>query len=322
MRDMQDMFTARNNKPKKHVLHRVIRKQAKPSGGMVEKATVSGAIADVMIIAILVLVMFCSIIPLWHVLMASVSEGKRLIANDGLLLLPVGKPTFTGYTLLFADASIVMGYFNTIIYVSAATGIGMVLCILGGYVLSRKTKLRKPLTLIVTFTLLFSGGLIPSYMVNRTLGLVGTRWSLILPGATGAYFVVMMMNAFKSVPESMVEAARIDGAGHIRTMAQIMLPQCRSISAVVMLNSLVVHWNSWLPASIYVPNKRDLWPLQLWIRQIIADNEGLMQSINPDYNRYLIQYAIIIAASLPILLAFPFFQKSLETGIIAGGVKE
>jgi len=198
---------------------------------------------------------------------------------------------------------------------------GMVICTLGGYVISLETRLKKVFTLMITFTMLFNGGLIPSYMVNRQLGLVGMRWALILPGATGAYFVVMMMNAFKSVPESIVEAAYIDGAGHIRTMVQVMLPQCKSISAVVILNSIVVHWNAWLPASIYVPNKRELWPLQLWIRQLVADNETLMRNANPDYNRFLIQYALIIAATLPIILAMPFFQKYLESGVVAGGVK-
>ena len=305
-----------------HIVSKSKQGMKNAKSGMVEKPTVSGHIADVLIIMSLVLVMFCCFIPLWHVLMASISDGEVLLATEGLLWLPAGEATLEGYHLLFSDSSVVAGYMNTIVYVAGSTAIGMAICTLGGYVMSRESKLRKTFTLMVTFTMLFSGGMIPSYMVNRTLGLVGTRWSLILPGATGAYFVVMMMNAFKSVPESIVEAARIDGAGHIRTMVQVMLPQCRSISAVVLLNSLVTHWNSWLPASIYVPTKRDLWPLQLWIRQLVADNDSLMQNTNPDYNRFLVQYAIIIAASLPIILAMPFFQKSLESGVVAGGVKE
>jgi len=277
--------------------------------------------AHFLIIVFLIVVAFCCFIPLWHVLMASISDGRLLLANEGLLWRPVGEATLEGYRLVFSDASILSGYMNTIIYVVGATLFGMVICTLGGYVISLETRLKKVFTLMITFTMLFNGGLIPSYMVNRQLGLVGTRWALILPGATGAYFVVMMMNAFKSVPESIVEAAYIDGAGHIRTMVQVMLPQCKSISAVVILNSIVVHWNAWLPASIYVPNKRELWPLQLWIRQLVADNETLMRNANPDYNRFLIQYALIIAATLPIILAMPFFQKYLESGVVAGGVK-
>mgnify|MGYP002802348192 FL=1 len=134
-------------------------------------------------------------------------------------------------------------------------------------------------------------------------------------------FMIMMMNAFNSVPKEMYEAARIDGAGHLRTMWQVMLPQAMNLGFVIILNSVVGQWNSWLPASIYVTNKKDLWPLQLWIRQITADSENFLRSSNPDYNRYLIEYAVIVAATLPILLAFPFFQNKLEKGVIAGGVK-
>ena len=133
--------------------------------------------------------------------------------------------------------------------------------------------------------------------------------------------MIMMMNAFNSVPHEMYEAARIDGAGHFRTMWQVMLPQAMNLGFVIILNSVVMQWNSWLQASIYVTNKKDLWPLQLWIKQITADNENFLRSENPDYNRYLIQYAVIVAATLPILLLFPFFQDKLEKGVIAGGVK-
>lgn len=119
----------------------------------------------------------------------------------------------------------------------------------------------------------------------------------------------------------MYEAARIDGAGHFRTMSQIMLPQAMNLGSVIILNSVVGQWNSWLQASIYVPNKRNLWPLQLFIREITANNENFLQTSNPDYSRYLIRYAVIVAATLPIIVLFPFFQDKLEKGVIAGGVK-
>ena len=150
---------------------------------------------------------------------------------------------------------------------------------------------------------------------------IGTRLALIIPGCTNAMFMVMMMNAFNSVPKEMYEAARIDGAGHFRTMTQIMLPQAMNLGSVIILNSVVGQWNSWLPASIYVPNKRKLWPLQLIIKEITANNENFLQSANPDYSRYLIRYAAIVAATLPIIILFPFFQDKLEKGVIAGGIK-
>jgi putative aldouronate transport system permease protein len=291
-------------------------------GGMVDGRGLGSAIANAVLSVGLALFAFCCFIPLWHVAMASLSDGIRLLAHEGVLWLPVGGFNPQGYRLLFRDASIMKGYANTLLYVCGACGAGLGLNILGGYVLSRKSRLRSLLTAMVTFTMLFSGGLVPNYMVVRSLGFVGTRWSLLIPGCTNAFFVVLMMNAFRGVPEATVESARIDGAGHVRVMAQIMLPQARSLMTVTILNSVIMQWNAWFNASIYVTNKRDLWPLQLWIKQIVADNASILQAANPDYNRWLIQYCVIIAATLPVLAAFPFFQEKLEKGMLIGGVKE
>ena len=290
--------------------------------GMVEHPTVSGKIADALIVVLLCVISFCCFIPLWHVVMASISDGKTLLAHEGLLWLPVGKVSLDGFKLVFADSGILKGYLNTLIYVVGATTCCMLINTVGGYVLSRETKLKGILTILVMFTMMFSGGLIPTYMVIRQLGLVGTRWALIIPGCTNAFFLIMMINAFGGVPASTVEAARIDGAGHLKVLFQVMLPQTKSMSTVVILNSVVMQWNSWFNASIYVTTKRDLWPLQLWIKQIVADNSSFMLNADPDYRRYLIQYALIVVATIPILAAFPFFQKQLEAGVMGGAVKE
>ncbi len=296
-------------------------KQARERDGMVESKSMGDLIADILIGLVLFAVMFCCFIPLWHVLMASVSNGKLLLAHEGLLWAPIGNLNLEGYKLLFRDSSILQGYGNTLLYVVSATALGMGLNILGGYVMYRDTRLKPYLTIFVMFTMMFSGGLIPTYTVIRSLGMIGTRWSLIIPGCTAGIFAIMMMNAFASVPESTVEAAHLDGAGHIRTMLQIMLPQTGGVTVVVLLNSLIMKWNAWFEASIYVPNSRDMWPLQLWIKQIVADNEGILLNANPNYDRYLVQYCVIIAATLPVLVAFPFFQKHLEAGVISGAVK-
>lgn len=288
---------------------------------MVQRSSPAGLITDAVLIIVSIIIMFCCVIPLWHVLMASLSDPKKLLAHNGVAWLPVGAFNLEGYKLALSGANIVNGYMNTIFYVVGSTVVGMFINITGGYVLSRKTKIRAVLILMVMFTMLFNGGLIPTYMIIQNLGWVGTRWALLIPGATNAFFVVMMMNAFSGVPESTVEAARIDGAGHLQTMFMVMLPQCKSMTTVVIINSIITQWNSWFPASIYITNKRELWPLQLWIRQLTADNATLLQNATPDYNRYLIQYAVIIAATLPILVSFPFFQKTLEKGMISGGVK-
>jgi len=290
--------------------------------GMIEDKTFSGMLADTIIIIILIAIAFACLVPLWHVFIASISDGQTLLRHAGLLIWPVGQPTLDGYSLVLRDNSIVSGYFNTIIYVVGEVGFGVVLNVLAGYVLSRRTKLRRTLTIFVVFTLLFSGGTVPIYMVVRSLGMVGTRWALILPQCTNAAFLIMMVKAFESVPQSTVESARIDGAGHIRTMFQVMLPQCFSYMLVIMINTGILAWNAWFHASIYVPSSKNLWPLQLWIRSIVSTNQDFMNWTNPDYSRYLIQYSVIILSTVPVLLLFPFFQKRLEKGIAAGAVKE
>ncbi len=288
---------------------------------MVETPTASDRVVDIVVVILCGLVAFCSVIPMWHVLMSSFSDGKTLLAHEGLVLLPVGKFNLDGYKHIFKNAGIVSGYLNAIIYTVATTACGFMLATITGYALSRKTKIQPVIIGMIMFTMLFGGGMVPTYMVIKVLGWVGTRWALIIPGCTNAMFMVMMMNAFNGIPKEMYEAARIDGAGHFRTMTQIMLPQAMNLGSVIILNSVVGNWNSWLPASIYVPNNKKLWPLQLWIKQITADNENFLNTSNPDYSRYLIKFAVIIAAILPIVVLFPFFQDKLEKGVIAGGVK-
>ncbi|MCL1819662.1 MAG: carbohydrate ABC transporter permease [Oscillospiraceae bacterium] len=297
-------------------------KYRRPREGMVEHTGALSQLTNFILAALLAGIAFCAFVPLWHVLMASISEGERVLAQSGILWCPAGFANLNGYQLIFQDASIVRGYLNTIMYVVLATGLGVIINTLGAYTLSQPSRFRMILVFFVVFTSLFSGGLVPTYMVIRSLGMVGTPLSLIIPGCTNAFFLLMLMNGFRRVPESTVESARIDGAGHIRVMFRIMLPQARGMLLVTIINSVVMQWNSWFPASIYVTNQRHYWPLQLWIRQIVSENVNILQSANPNFNRWLIQYAVIIAATLPILLVFPFFQKQLEKGMLVGSVKE
>lgn len=290
--------------------------------GMVANHSLGSRIADLIVYAVVVFLACICILPMWHTLMASLSDPVQLLAHDGFVLFPLGGATFEGYKLVFRDASILRGYANTIYYTVATTGIGFVINVLGGYALSRPTKLRSAMSIFLIISMMFSGGMIPTYMVMNELGLVGTEWAIILPEATMAMYVIVGMNAFSSVSESTVEAARIDGAGHFRVMFQIMLPQCFSLFVITILNTFVGSWNSWISASIYVPFDRDKWPVQLWIQQMVQENQNFLQTANPNYDTYLIQFCVIVVAVLPILVAFPFFQKQLEAGSITGGVKE
>lgn len=303
----------------KNITVRKVHKAA--NSGMISEHSVADNIIDAILIAIMVLVAFASVVPLWHTLMSSLSDGKSLMAHEGLVLFPVGKFNLEGYKLTFRDNSIMMGYLNTILYVVGNVGFGVVLNVLGGYVLSRKTKLKGTLTGLVVFTMIFSGGTVPLYMVCRKLGMVGTRWALMIPHCTNASFMIMSIKGFDSVPESTVEAARIDGAGHFRVMFQVMLPQCFSFMLVTMVNTAIIAWNAWLSAAIYIPTSKQKWPLQLWIKELVATNAEFMNWTNPNYSRYLVQYAVITIATLPLIMCFPLFIRRLEKGMAQGGVK-
>jgi putative aldouronate transport system permease protein len=269
----------------------------------------------------LALVMLVSVIPLWHVLMASISDGRSLLGHSGVAWLPVGGVDFGGYKLLFRDASVMKGYANTIVYVVGATGLGLLFNIMAGYILSRDTKFRSAMILFCIFTTMFSGGTVPTYMVIRKLGMTGTRLAMIIPGCTNAMFMLYMMNSFAGVDRSYEEAAAIDGANHFQIMFQVMLPQCKGMAIVMAINTAIMKWNSWFEASIYVPTQRNLWPLQLWVKEFTAQTTEFLKTANPDYAKYLIQYSVIIIATVPILIALPFFIKKLEKGMVLGGVK-
>lgn len=295
--------------------------------GRVQRSTGLGLIADVLITALLAVIMFICLVPFWHTLMASLSDGQLLTAHEGMLWWWVtgdGAPNFGGYakTLQYSDYAILKSYGITVLYMAGNVVVGFVINVIGGYVLCRKTKLGKFFSIFILITMLFNGGVIPTYMVIRQLGLLNNPLSLILPGCTNAMFVILGMNAFRSVPESTVESARLDGAGHFRIMFRIMLPQAMGLFIVSMINTAIISWNAWFEASIYITSNRDLWPLQIWIRQLSSDMGDFAMQTNPDWNSYIVTYCVIIVSMVPVLIAMPFVQKQLQKGSLAGAVKE
>lgn len=288
---------------------------------MFRMMTAGDIVGDIVIMLILLLVAFISFIPLWHVVMASMSDGQELMSHKGVAWLPIGNINFGGYKLIFKNSSVIFSYLNTLLYVVGATGLGLIFNVVAGYILSRNTRFRPFMILFFVITTMFSGGTIPTYMVIRALGMTGTRWALIIPGCTNAMFMLYMMNAYLAIDRSYEEAATIDGAGHLQIMFQVLLPQAKGMALVVAVQTAIMKWNSWFEASIYVPTQRNLWPLQLWVRELTTNTTEFLKAANPDYNQYLIQYAVIVIATLPLLVAMPFFIKKLETGIATGGVK-
>lgn len=296
-------------------------KKLKRKEGMVENTSIGSHVVNVILGLVLAAVAFCCVVPMWHVLMSSLSDGKALFAHSGLVLWPVGGFNLEAYKIVLKDNSVLRSYIVTIFYVVASSLAGLVLNVLAGYVLSRQSKLKGALMMLVLVSIMFNGGLIPTYMVVRGLGLTGTPLAIILPGCTNAMFMVTVMNGFLQVPVETVEAAQIDGAGHFQMMFRVMMPQARGLVLVTMINTALMAWNAWFEASIYVPRTKEWWPLQLVIRDFISRNQDFLNYANPDYNRYLVQYAVIVLATIPILLLMPFFIKKLEENMVIGAVK-
>lgn len=266
------------------------------------------------------------ILPVWHVLMGSISDPLRISAYSGIILYPLGNVTFGGYKLVLQNNSILRSYLNTILIVVTATGLGTLLTILSAYVMSvRGLYWKKPFNFIVTFTMIFNGGLIPTYMVVRNLHMLDTYWSLIIPGCCVAYNIIIMRTSFSQVPAALSEAATIDGAGHFRILCQIILPVSKSIIAVIVLFYAIQQWNAWFNASIYLQN-RDLYPLQLTLREIVLKSSENSIIANADGEtvdiyRPLIKYCTIMVSIIPMMIVYPFVQKYFVKGVMIGSIK-
>jgi putative aldouronate transport system permease protein len=266
------------------------------------------------------------LLPVWHVLMGSISDPLRLSAFSGLILKPLGNPTLGGYKLVMNNSSILRSYANTLIIVAAATGFGTFMTILAAYILSLKNLMFKaPIVFMITFTMIFNGGLIPTYMVVRNLGMLDSLASLIIPGAVSVYNIIIMRTAFSSIPDALSEAAIIDGAGHIRILTQIILPVSTATVAVIVLFYAIHHWNSWFNASLYLRD-RALFPLQLTLREIVILSseqsiQAAQEATDVEIYRPLIKYSTIMVATIPMLVIYPFVQKYFVTGVMIGSVK-
>ena len=295
---------------------------------MIETPSLSRKIFLIINTIFLIFFSFCCIAPLIHIFMASVSDPRELMNTNGLLLWPAGKPTFKGYQLIFKNKDIFTGYMNILIYEIATTVICNLGTLIAGYVISKKNlRLAKPITAFILITMMFNGGLIPSYMVNRALHLVNTRWAIILPGVLNAFYIIVIKSAFEQLPGSFEESAIIDGAGPVRTLFFILAPLIKATIVVIIMFNIVQQWNSWFPASIYLTRRRDLWPLQLFIKEVLVQNDisrlvtGTDALGVADFTSNLVKYGTAVIGVLPMLLLYPFAQKYFVEGATLGGVK-
>lgn len=273
----------------------------------------------------LTLFTLCTLYPVIHVLMASFSDGNALVGHTGLLLRPL-EFTFDAYQRVFKNRMIMGGYMNTLFVVVVALMINIVLTSMGAYFTSRKYITgRNAVMFFMMFTMYFSGGIIPTYFVVRNIGLYDSLLSLILPSAIATYNLIILRTAFASVPDSLEEAAQIDGAGHFRILWTIVFPLSKATVAVIALYYLVGHWNGWFYAMIYLAD-RNKYPLQLVLREILIANDTSSMSAdvmadNAQSVGEAIKYAVIVISTAPMLILYPFLQKFFAKGVMIGAVK-
>ena len=274
------------------------------------------------------LLLFIILYPLWFIVIASVSDPDMV--TRGEVIFWIKGATSEGYRRVLEYAPLWMGYRNTILYVFVGTSINLLLTITGAYALSRRDLVgRRFISLLIVFTMIFNGGLIPRFIVVRNLGIYDTMWALVLPSAITVYNLIIARTFFENtIPGELYESASIDGCGNFRFFLKIVLPLSPSIIAVLVLFYGVMHWNAFFDALIYLQSSEKS-PLQLVLRDLLITHEVLQGDVVGDSETLelkqriadLIRYGVIIVSSLPIIMVYPFLQKYFVKGVMLGAIK-
>ncbi len=292
-------------------------------------STKSDKIFDVINITVLVILTLIILYPIVFVVMASFSDPNR-IYEVPFLLWPRGF-NVRGYTEVFKNKDILVGFKNAVIYTGLGTLISVAVTTLGAYPLSRKELPgRSFFTLFFTITMFFSGGLIPTYLVNQKLGIINSIWVMILPGALGVYNMILMRTYFQqNIPSELVESAYIDGANDLQMLYKVVLPLSTPIIVVIAMFTGVGRWNSYFDAMIYLRD-RSKFPLQLFLREILIQGQfgdDMSQTLVGSAQAELLalkmtlKYSVVIISTVPVLLFYPLVSKYFEKGIMVGSIK-
>ena len=276
--------------------------------------------------AFLSLIMVICLYPVWYVAVASFSDSNQLMQHSGPLLSPLGF-SIDAYKKVFQNPMIAKGYMNTLFILVVGVVMDLIMTSLGAYFLSRKNVMfKRGIMMLIVFTMFFSGGMIPFYLNLKDLSLTGSHWGLIIPFMINTYNMIILRTSFESIPDSLIEAAQIDGAGHITVLTKVVLPLSKAILAVMVLYYGVSIWNSWFWASAIIRD-REMYPLQVILREILMQNDVSSMTtgssaVDTEAIGMTIRYATIIVATVPILCVYPFLQKHFTKGTMVGAVKE
>lgn len=296
-------------------------------GPLLRRRSKGDLLFDVVNYSLLTLGMLLILYPLYFVVIASFSDPNR-IYNGDVWLFP-RDITWDGYTRIFHDKLIWTGYGNSLLYAVVGTVIGVTLIFMAAYPLSRKDFVgRSVITWFLLATIFFNGGLIPTYLLIKDLGMINTIWALVIPGAAGFFNIIIVRTFIQStLPDEMREAAFIDGCSNTRFFISLVLPLSKPIIAVMVLFHVVGFWNGFFDALIYMTDQQN-YPLQLVLRNILIQNQVNSNSLI-DVETYaaklkvteLIKYGVIVVSSAPLLVFYPFLQRYFVQGTLIGSVK-
>jgi putative aldouronate transport system permease protein len=279
-------------------------------------------VADIFILAVLLVIGLAAIFPFLYVVAVSLTPYTEVIRNGGYIVIP-RSITFQGYAYLLTDSDLPRAMGNTVFITVFGTLISLVGITSLAYPLSRRgLPGRSYLLLFIVFTMLFGGGLIPTYLLVKSLGLLNTMWAMVVPGAIATFHVLIMKTFFEQLPVEIFESARMDGAKEIRIMAQIVLPLSLPVVLTIGLFNMVSYWNTFFSAILYVTDA-SLHPLQVLVRRLLMDSSQSTEVINVDdfTPTVTMQMAAVVIASLPMIIVYPFIQKHFTKGMLLGSIK-
>ena len=269
----------------------------------------------------LLAICFVMLYPVIYVVAASFSEETAILRGD-VTFIPVGAHV-KAYQKVFVYPLLWQSYSNTLLYTVLGTAINLTLTVFGGWALSqRKMVGRRFFTLMCVFTMFFNGGMIPTFLVVKGLGMLNTIWAIVLPGAVSTYNMILMRTFFRQIPDSLVEAAELDGCRDFGILFRIVLPLSLASLMTIGMFYAVAHWNAYFSAVLYL-SKPELYPLQIILRQVVLLNEIVENSTSTEnVMAEGIKYATIVVAMLPMLCVYPFVQRYFVKGVMIGSVKE
>jgi putative aldouronate transport system permease protein len=283
-------------------------------------------IFNVFNVTVLGFVALMALYPFVYTISMSLSSAAEAM-RSGLHLYP-RDISLTSFEMVLANPDIVGGFVNSVMRTVAGTALTLFFTCLTAYPLARRElPHRGPLLFLILFTMIFSGGIVPNYLLIKNIGLIDSIWALILPHMLTAFNVIVMKNFFQSIPESLAESAKIDGASEINILARIYVPLSKPVLATIGLWTAVSHWNQWFDAMLYITNDENQ-VLQTFLQRIVIESsvemieQGLVDPNVTQFTPETIKAATVVVTVLPMLLVYPFVQKYFVKGIMLGGVKE